>query len=315
MLKPLVIIAGPTAVGKSNLAVELALRINGEIISADSMQVYKGMDIGSAKIMPEEMKGVNHYLIDEFDPKDNFDVTVFQKKATSAIDEIVKKGKIPIIAGGTGFYIQSVLYGIDFTESEGSESEFRKELERKYDEEGPEYMFEKLKKVDPVTAGIIHQNDRKRVLRALEFFYETNRPISEHNLEERNKESVYNSAYFVLNDDREKVYERINLRVDKMLQRGLVKEVEVLKDKGLVKTDVSMQGLGYKEILMYLDGEISLEEAVYRIKRDSRHFAKRQITWFKREKDVIWLNKPEFSYDLEKILQYMTECLKKQNII
>lgn len=315
MLKPLVIIAGPTAVGKSNLAVELALRINGEIISADSMQVYKGMDIGSAKIMPEEMKGVKHYLIDEFDPKDNFDVTVFQKKATSALDEIVKKGKIPIIAGGTGFYIQSVLYGIDFTESEGSESEFRKELERKYDEEGPEYMFEKLKKVDPVTAGIIHQNDRKRVLRALEFFYETNRPISEHNLEERNKESVYNSAYFVLNDDREKVYERINLRVDKMLQRGLVKEVETLKDKGLVKTDVSMQGLGYKEILMYLDGEISLEEAIYRIKRDSRHFAKRQITWFKREKDVFWLNKPEFSYDTEKILQYMTECLKKQNII
>ncbi len=315
MLKPLVIIAGPTAVGKSNLAVELALRINGEIISADSMQVYKGMDIGSAKIMPEEMKGVKHYLIDEFDPKDNFDVTVFQKKATSAIDEIVKKGKTPIIAGGTGFYIQSVLYGIDFTESEGSESEFRKELERKYDEEGPEYMFEKLKKVDPVTAGIIHQNDRKRVLRALEFFYETNRPISEHNLEERNKESVYNSAYFVLNDDREKVYERINLRVDKMLQRGLLKEVEALKDKGLVKTDVSMQGLGYKEILMYFDGEISLEEAVYRIKRDSRHFAKRQITWFKREKDVIWLNKPEFSYDTEKILQYMTECLKKQNII
>lgn len=315
MLKPLIIIAGPTAVGKSNLAVELALKIGGEIISADSMQVYRGMDIGSAKITTEEMKGVKHYLIDDFDPKENFDVTVFQKKATNAIDEIIKKGKVPIIAGGTGFYIQSVLYGIDFTESEGSESEFRKELESQYDEKGPEAMFEILKKVDPVTAGIIHQNDRKRVLRALEFFYETNRPISEHNLEEHNKESVYNSAYFVLNDEREKVYDRINLRVDKMLEKGLVKEVEALKDKGLVKTDVSMQGLGYKEILMYLDNEISLDEAVYRIKRDSRHFAKRQITWFKREKDVIWLNKPDFRYDDEKILQFMMECLKKQNII
>lgn len=315
MLKPLIIIAGPTAVGKSDLAVELALRINGEIISADSMQVYKGMDIGSAKITTEEMKCVKHYLIDEFDPKDNFDVTVFQKKAIKAIDEIIKNGKIPIIAGGTGFYIQSVLYGIDFTESEGSESEFRKELETQYEEKGPEAMFEILKNIDPVTAGIIHQNDRKRVLRALEFYYETNRPISEHNMEERNKEAVYNSAYFVLNDEREKVYEKINLRVDKMLQKGLVKEVEALKEKGLVKTDVSMQGLGYKEILMYLNGEISLEDAVYRIKRDSRHFAKRQITWFKREKDVIWLNKQDFQYDREKILEFMTECLKKQNII
>ena len=312
---PLVIVAGPTAVGKSDFAIELAKRINGEVISADSMQVYKGMDIGSAKITPEEMQGIKHYLIDVLDPTEVFNVATFKELAQAAITEITAKGKIPIVAGGTGFYIQALLYDIDFSESLGENQEYRNFLLKEYSEKGAEYLFERLKEVDPETAGIIHMNDEKRVVRALEFYHETGKPISVHNKEQYEKSSDYNFAYFVLNDVREKIYHKIDARVDIMVEKGLVDEVKALQAKGLNVKDVSMQGLGYKEILMYLNDEISLDEAVYRIKRDSRHFAKRQITWFKREKEVIWLNKYDFDDDMSRILDYSLKVLKDKSII
>ena len=314
MAQPLVIVAGPTAVGKSDFAIELAKRINGEVISADSMQVYRGMDIGSAKITSEEMQGVKHYLIDVLDPTDDFNVATFKEMAKAAIDEISAKGKIPIVAGGTGFYIQALLYDIDFNESIGENPEYRSFLLREYSEKGPDYLFERLKEVDPETATIIHKNDEKRVVRALEFYHETGKPISVHNKEQYEKESDYNFAYFVLNDVREKIYQKIDARVDIMVAKGLVDEVKLLQAKGLNVKDVSMQGLGYKEILMFLNGEISLDEAVYRIKRDSRHFAKRQITWFKREKDVIWLNKYDFHDDMTAVLSFALGVLKDKGI-
>ena len=312
---PLVIVAGPTAVGKSDFAIELAKRINGEVISADSMQVYKGMDIGSAKITPEEMQGVKHYLIDVLDPTEDFNVATFKELAQAAITEITAKGKIPIVAGGTGFYIQALLYDIDFSESLGENPEYRSFLLKEYREKGAEYLFERLKEVDPETAGIIHMNDEKRVVRALEFYHETGKPISVHNKEQYEKNSDYNFAYFVLNDVREKIYQKIDARVDIMVAKGLVDEVTALRAKGLNVKDVSMQGLGYKEILMYLNGEISFDEAIYRIKRDSRHFAKRQITWFKREKEVIWLNKYDFDDDMSRVLDYSLKVLKDKSII
>ncbi len=315
MSLPLVIVAGPTAVGKSDFAIELAKRINGEVISADSMQVYKGMDIGSAKITPEEMQGIRHYLIDVLEPTEDFNVASFKELAQRAIYEITSQGKIPIVAGGTGFYIQALLYDIDFSESLGENPEYRTFLLTEYREKGPEYLFDKLKDVDPETASIIHMNDEKRVVRALEFYHETGKPISVHNKEQYEKKSDYNFAYFVLNDYRDKIYEKIDRRVDIMVEKGLVEEVENLKKKGLTVTDVSMQGLGYKEILMYLNGEITLDEAVYRIKRDSRHFAKRQLTWFKREKEVIWLNKYDFDNDPGRILDFSLKVLKDKSII
>lgn len=314
-MKPLIIIAGPTAVGKSHMAVLLAKEINGEIISADSMQVYKGCDIGSAKITKEEMCGIKHYLIDVYPPTADYNVTVFQKMAKEAIQEIYSKGKIPIICGGTGFYIQSLLYGIDFEESKGELCEYRKELEERYLNEGADVLFEELRKVDPKTCEIIHKNNMKKVIRALEFFHETNTPFSEHNERMQSKIPEYDAAFFVLNDLREKIYDKINRRVDIMMKDGLLDEVTGLKASGLVKTNVSMQGLGYKELFAYLDDEISLEEAVDAIKQGSRHYAKRQITWFKREKDVIWVNLYEHDYSVENILQFMLDSIKKKGLI
>lgn len=312
---PLIIVAGPTAVGKSELAVMLAKRINGEIISADSMQVYKGMDIGSAKITKDEMQGVKHHLIDILEPSDEFSVATFQDYAKKAYFEIINDGKLPIICGGTGFYVQSLLYDIDFSSSNGENEEYRKNISRQIEEQGIDKVYSELMEIDPKACETIHKNNIKRVIRALEFYHETGRRISEHNEEERRKTSRYNYCYFALNDTREKIYERINLRVDKMLENGLVDEVKTLKAAGYSINDVSMQGLGYKEILLYLDNEISLSEAVYRIKRDSRHFAKRQLTWFNREPDVIFVNKNDFDYNNGKILDYMIECLKNKGII
>lgn len=313
-MKPLVIIAGPTAVGKSDMAVMLAKRINGEIISADSMQVYRGMDIGSAKITLEEMQGVPHHLIDILDPTEEFNVALFQKLASKACEEIYNRGHIPIVAGGTGFYIQALLYGIDFEESEGEISAYRRELEE-IGAKDPDRLYDMLKDVDPASCEIIHKNNIKRVVRALEFYKDTGRPISEHNSEQRKKDSVYNSCYFVLNAERDKVYEKIDRRVDIMLEKGLEAEVLKLKEQGLTVNHVSMNGLGYKEFLSYFNGEISFDEAVYRIKRDSRHFAKRQITWFKREKEVIWLKREDFDNSNDKILDEMIKNLKTKGII
>ena len=287
-MKPLIIIAGPTAVGKTEFSLALAEKLGGEIISADSMQVYRGMDIGSAKIKPEEQKGIPHYLIDVLSPFEEFHVVKFQEMAKKAMDQIYKKGHIPILAGGTGFYIQALLRDIDFTEEEGDPS-YRRMLEAL----DADKLYHMLLSVDPEGAGEIHPNNRKRMIRALEFYHLTGGKISEHNAKQKQKSSPYQFAYFVLTMDRARLYERINLRVDQMLNEGLLEEVRALKNQGLKKEMVSMQGLGYKEIFSYLDGECSLEEAVELLKKNTRHFAKRQLTWFKREPEAIWLNKDE----------------------
>ncbi len=312
--EPLIILTGPTAVGKTRLSVELAKQIGGEIISADSMQVYRNMDIGSAKVTKEEMQGVAHYLIDELDPQEEFHVVKFQEYAKRYIRRILEKGRIPILVGGTGFYIQSVLYDIDFTEN-GGDLSYRASLQTIAREQGAQALHAMLAAVDPDSAALIHANNIKRVIRALEFYHETGEQISKHNEAERAKESPYQAAYFVLNDDRAAVYKNIDLRVDQMIRQGLVDEVRALQKAGCTRQMVSMQGLGYKEILDYLDGVYSLDEAVRILKRDTRHFAKRQLTWFRRERDVIWVNKQEFGYDQEKILGYMTDILKQKKII
>lgn len=301
-MKPLIIITGPTAAGKTNLSVRLARAIGGEIISADSMQVYRHMDIGSAKITEEEKRGVPHYLIDVLNPDEEFNVAVFQKMARDAVNTIYSHGNIPIVTGGTGFYIQALLYDIDFTDN-GEDSSIREELELLGREKGGEYLHDLLHKIDSDAAGEIHPNNKKRVIRAIEFFRQTGEKISEHNRREREKSSPYNFLYYTVNMDRETLYQRIDRRVDLMMEQGLVEEVKKLKEMGCTRNMVSMQGLGYKEILDYLQGDCTLEEAVYILKRDTRHFAKRQITWFKRERDVRDLYLPEFDYDLELVLK------------
>lgn len=314
MKKPLVILTGPTAVGKTKASIGLAKAIGGEIISADSMQVYKQMDIGSAKIKPSEMDGIPHYLVDILEPDEEFHVVLFQQMAKQAIQKIYEKGKIPILVGGTGFYIQAVLYDIDFSENE-KDTSYREELEKLAQTKGAEYLHDRLREVDEKSAQDIHANNVKRVIRALEYFHQTGEKISEHNEEQRKKVSPYNFSYFVLNDERAHLYEKINLRVDQMINEGLIREVQSLKEKGYTRDMVSMQGLGYKEMLDYLDNKCSLEEAVEIIKRDTRHFAKRQITWFKRESDVTWIDKKEYDYNEERILKAMLQELKERGII
>lgn len=314
MKKPLIILTGPTAVGKTKASIGLAKALNGEIISADSMQVYKYMDIGSAKIKPEEMQGVKHYLVDELEPDEEFHVVRFQQMAKKAMDEIYAKGKIPIVVGGTGFYIQALLYDIDFTES-NEDTSYREELESIANEFGAEYLHNMLKEVDSASAEAIHANNVKRVIRALEFYKLTGQKISEHNEKERAKESPYDFCYFVLNDERQNLYKRIDIRIDQMLEEGLLEEVTALKNKGYTKDMVSMQGLGYKEILDYLNGECTLEDAIYILKRDTRHFAKRQLTWFRRERDVIWVDKNKYAYDEAKILDVMLSYVRERTDI
>ena len=309
--KPLVVLTGPTAVGKTALSVHLAKAIGGEIISADSMQVYKQMDIGTAKIKPEEMQGVRHYLVDEFMPDEEFHVVKFKEYANRYIEEIYQKGKIPILVGGTGFYIQAVLKDVSFEQEKVSE--YRKTLERLAEEKGAHYLHEQLLQVDPESAASIHENNVRRVIRALEYYEQTGEKISEHNEREKQKESPYNFAYFVLNQEREVLYKRIDKRVDLMVEEGLVEEVKGLMEKGYSRDLVSMQGLGYKEIYSYLQGEISLEDAIYILKRDTRHFAKRQLTWFKREKDVVWVDKDELVTQ-EQQLSFCLNILQERGI-
>lgn len=314
MKKPLIVLTGPTAVGKTKLSISLAKAVNGEIISADSMQVYKYMDIGSAKIMPSEMQGVPHYLVDVLLPEEEFHIVRFQQMAKEAMEQIYAKGKIPILVGGTGFYIQAVTRDIDFTEAQ-QEDGYRKELENLALEKGNEYLHEMLKEVDPVSAGEIHANNVKRVIRALEFYHQNKTPISSHNQEQKERSTPYNLAYFVLNAPRDLLYGRIDQRVDEMVQNGLIEEVQKLKEMGYHRKMVSMQGLGYKEILAYLDGEYPLEEAIRVLKRDTRHFAKRQLTWFRREPEVTWVNKEEFNFDDDRILKYMLDICHERDIV
>lgn len=316
MNKPkLVIIAGPTAVGKTEISIQLARAINGEIISADSMQVYKRMDIGSAKIMPDEMQGIRHHLIDVLEPTEEFNIVRFQKMAKMAVDEIISKGKIPILVGGTGFYIQSLLYDIDFREEENIDATIRSSLQLFAETNGKEALHERLKEIDPEAAEAIPPGNVKRVIRAIEFYETHHEKISSHNKEQKEKESPYDFAFFVLTDERPLLYERIDKRVNLMLEKGLIDEVRALKSEGLTRSHISMQGLGYKEILAWLEGEISLDEAVYILKRDTRHFAKRQITWFKRERDVKWLDKSEFEHNDDAVLEEMIKFLRNKEII
>ena len=313
MKPPLLILTGPTGVGKSALSIALAKAIDGEIISADSMQVYQQMDIGSAKIMPNEQEGIPHHLIDILAPDEEFHVVKFQQLAKDVVAKIYEHGRIPIVVGGTGFYIQALLYDIDFTEAEQNYLARRK-WENIAQIRGTDALHQMLQEVDPEAARQIHPNNVKRVIRGLEFHAQTGEKISSHNAAERQKESPYTFAYFVLNEEREQLYRRINERVDEMIKKGLVEEVAKLKAQGYHKDMVSMQGLGYKEILAYLDGNCALEDAIYLLKRDTRHFAKRQLTWFRREKDVIWLNKQDFDYKEEALLQKMLEIARHRGI-
>ncbi|MCR4717578.1 MAG: tRNA (adenosine(37)-N6)-dimethylallyltransferase MiaA [Lachnospiraceae bacterium] len=311
-MNKLIVLTGPTGVGKTALSISLAKRLNASIISADSMQVYKYMDIGTAKIMKEEMQGVDHYLVDCLMPDDEFNVARFKDMAEEAIDEIYKEGKLPIIVGGTGFYIQALLKSVDFDDSKG-ESKIRAELIAFANEKGNEALFNRLKEIDPVSASRIHPNNVKRVIRAIEFYMESGMPISSHNDKEMDKESKYDYRYFVLTNERELLYKNIELRIDKMLEAGLVDEVKSIMDMGYSRDLVSQQGLGYKEIWSYLLGESSLDEAVDILKRDTRHFAKRQLTWFRREKDVIWLDKQIYKDD-EALLNEILNNIKEWNM-
>ena len=314
MKRPLIILTGPTAVGKTAASIGLARAVDGEIISADSMQVYRGMDIGSAKISREEMGGIRHYLIDVLEPEEEFNVVKFQHLAKQAAEEIYSRNRIPIVVGGTGFYIQALLYDIDFTENDGDTS-FREMLEHRAAAGEGEELHRMLQACDPKAAEQIHPHNVKRVIRALEFHHQTGRKISDHNEAERQKESPYNYAYFVLTDERSRLYERIDRRVDQMMEQGLLDEVKALRASGVPRGATSMQGLGYKELYAYLEGEYPVSEAVRIIKRDTRHFAKRQLTWFKRERDVIWLDRSAYGQDEARLAEAVTEQLRAKHIL
>lgn len=310
----LLILTGPTAVGKTDLSIRLAKEVNGEIISADSMQVYRGMDIGTAKITEEEKQGIPHHLLDCFDPDEEFNVAVFQKMARKAIDEIHACGHVPILTGGTAFYIQALLYGIDFNEEDHDDFYRNSLYEIGKTKEGKIRLHLMLTECDPEYAQTVHYNNMKRVVRALEYHHFTGRRFSEYNEIQKQREAEYSFCYFVLNDDRQHLYERINKRVDIMMKAGLENEVHSLLEKGYLPNLVSMQGVGYKELLAYFDGKQTLEEAVETIKKNTRHFAKRQLTWFRKEEDVIWIDKPAFDYDDDKILTFIYEHTKKIGI-
>ena len=314
MKKPLIVLTGPTAVGKTKLSIALAKAVNGEIISADSMQVYRHMDIGSAKITPQEMDGVPHHLVDVLEPTEDFNIVLFQQLAKKSMDDIYARGRIPILVGGTGFYIQAVTRDIDFTQSE-QDDHYRQELEELAAQKGNTFLHNMLAEVDPKSAKEIHENNVKRVIRALEFYKQNGNRISEHNEEQKEHESPYDLAYFVLNAPRPLLYERIDTRVDEMLDNGLVEEVKHLQEMGCHRGMVSMQGLGYKEILAWLEGEHPYEEAVRILKRDTRHFAKRQLTWFRREGEVTWVDKDKFDYNDSRILEYMLSVCREKGIL
>lgn len=311
MKKPLIVIAGPTACGKTDISIDLAEKIGGEMISGDSMQVYKYMDIGTAKVTKEEMRGIPHYLVDELYPDEEYNVMLFQQKAKQYMEGIYSRGHIPIIVGGTGFYINALVYDNDFSEEE--ESEIRKELYAVAENEGAEKLHAMLAEVDPEYAANIHHNNVKRVARALEYYRLTGEKMSEHNKNAKEKETPYNLAFFVLNMDREKLYERINLRVDIMMNNGLEQEVRKLIEMGYSPELVSMQGLGYKEFIPYFNGEISLEQVVDDIKKYTRRFAKRQLTWFRGQTNGTWLDMGTLSKD--KALEIMLDELKTKKII
>ena len=303
MKQKLLVIGGPTAVGKTDLSIKLAKKLNGEIISADSMQIYKYMDIGSAKVTEDEMDGINHYLIDVIKPDVPFSVADFKEHGDKALNDVISRGKLPIISGGTGLYINSLTCNMTFTEAEKDE-DYRNHLENLANEKGNEYIHEMLKECDPISYKEIHYNNRKRVIRALEVFKLTNKPFSSYNAGDDFYNSNYDVHYYVLTMDREKLYERINKRVDIMMEKGLLDECIKLREMGYTSDIQSMQGIGYKEVLYYLEGKISLEDAINMIKQGSRNYAKRQLTWFRRDKRCVFIDKDTMSDDeiLEKVI-------------
>ena len=288
-MQKVIVIAGPTASGKTSLGVELAKKINGEVISADSMQIYKDMTIGTAKPTPEETENIPHYLIDFVSPDERYSVADFKKDAEEKIDEILAKGKVPIIVGGTGLYIDSLVYGIEFPDIEYDE-EYRNSLMKEAEtEEGLNKLYEEAKKIDPEAMEKISPSDKKRISRVLEIYHATGKTKTELEIKSREKGVKYDYIVFAIDWDREKLYERINLRVDIMIEQGLVDEVKNVYNK-YEKFPTAMQGLGYKEVVEYLEGKISFEEMVEKIKLETRHFAKRQLTWFRKNKDIIWID-------------------------
>ena len=307
MNNKILVLAGPTAVGKTALSIELAKKLNGEIISTDSMQIYKYMDIGSAKITTEEMDGIKHHMIDVTTPDKPFSVVDFKNMAQPIIDDLLSKDKLPILTGGTGLYINALTCNMNFTDATNDEA-YRLELEELAKEHGDIYIHNMLKDIDPVSYESIHPNNRKRVIRALEVYKVTNKPFSSFNAGEDFYKSKYDVHYYVLNMDREKLYQRINKRVDIMFEKGLLNECIKLKENGYNSLMQAMQGIGYKEVLMYLENSISLEEATEMIKQGSRNYAKRQLTWFRKDPRAIFLNNDELSD--EEIINIITNDIK-----
>lgn len=302
-MENLFILSGPTAVGKTNISIELAKKLNGEIISADSMQIYKYMDIGSAKVTKEEMQGVTHHLIDFIEPDKNFNVSEYKDLAEDIIDEICKKGKLPMVVGGTGLYINSLILNYNFTDAKTDKS-YRKHLENLAKKKGKVYVHSLLKEVDIDSYERLYPNDLKRVIRALEVYKLTGKTISEYNANTNLYDIPYKIYYFVLTMDRAKLYDRINKRVDLMIENGLIDEVKKLKSMGYTSDMQSMKGIGYKEFLNYLNGNLTLDEAIYLVKKGSRNYAKRQLTWFRKDKRVIWIDKDNFNCDKD-IVEYI----------
>lgn len=289
MNKPkVIVICGPTASGKTSLSIELAKKINGEIISCDSMQIYKDMNIGTAKVTEEEMQGIQHYLIDFVSPDVRYSVANYKNDAEKAIETIIDKGKIPIIVGGTGLYLDSLIYGIEYPKIKFDEK-YREKLENEIEENGLEYLYSKAKEIDEQAMQKISPNDKKRIIRVLEIYYATGKNKTEQEIESRKKEVKYDYKIFAINMDREKLYERINIRVDKMIENGLIEEVEDLQKK-YNHFPTAMQGLGYKEVVEYLQNQITRDEMIEKIKQESRRYAKRQLTWFRKNKQTIWLD-------------------------
>lgn len=309
---PLVILTGPTAVGKTNLSIQLAKKMNMEIISADSMQIYKYMDVGSAKVTEDEMNGVKHYLIDEVTPDYSFSVSEFQERANDYINQIVKKGKLPLVTGGTGLYLNSLIYNMDFAKSD-ADNELREMLRVELEENGIDYMYEKLKSLDEEAANRIHKNNTKRVIRAIEVCM-SGKKMSDFSNDLKLNEK-YEPIIIVLNRDREHLYRRINKRVDIMISQGLEDEVKTLLNMGYSSDLVSMQGIGYKEIIKYLNNEYTYEEAIEIIKRDSRRYAKRQLTWFRRYENAKWFDLDNYNDEkilLDDVIRYIE---KKVNVV
>ena len=300
-----IVICGPTASGKTALSIELAKKINGEIISADSMQIYKDMDIGTAKPDKEEMQGIKHYLLDCISPDVRYSVAEYKQDATKAIEEILQKGKIPIIVGGTGLYVDTLIYGIEYNDIEIDE-EYRKELEKISEEQGLQPLYEMALKIDEEAMKKISSNDKKRIMRVLEIYRATGKTKTQQEIESRKNGVKYDYKVFALNMDREVLYNRINLRVDIMIEKGLVEEVKKLKEK-YNKFPTAMQGLGYKEVVEYLEEKITKEEMIEKIKMETRRYAKRQLTWFRKNKETIWLDATkEKDYNVSQIVNYIS---------